>query len=101
MKLSKNMNKILSFAVVFCMVFSGLAILGPSINTIVPIAPDTANEASAGLDPGPCWGGQDGYWHRTGAERRGICVQKQARTGLMDSATVDLRAINCFGLVET
>ena len=45
--------KVLSFAVVFCMVFSGLAILMPNINTIVPIAPDTANEARAEGDPLP------------------------------------------------
>ena len=48
MKLTNNLNKFVSFAVVFCMVFSGLLVLGPIVNEVIPNAPETMNEASAG-----------------------------------------------------
>jgi hypothetical protein len=62
MSMSTNMSKLFSFAVVLCMVFSGLVILAPAINDIAPIAPDTANIARAGdpLPPGELPAHQDG-----------------------------------------
>jgi hypothetical protein len=44
------------------MVFSGLVVFGPSINTIVPFAPETTKLAKAGdpLPPGDGTAGQDG-----------------------------------------
>ena len=63
MKKSNNLYKLLSFAVVFCMVFSGLAVIMPNINTIVPFAPETAQLSMAEgdpLPPGDLPGHQDG-----------------------------------------
>ncbi len=44
------------------MVLTGLTVILPNINTIVPFAPDSANEAHAEFDAGPDYSGADGHW---------------------------------------
>ena len=62
MKKHTNLYKLFSFAVVLCMVLSGLVILMPNINTITDIIPETAQIARAGdpLPPGDGTLVQDG-----------------------------------------
>ena len=67
MSIKKKLYSVFSIAVVVCMLLSGLTVLGPTINTIMPNGPELANEASAELDSGPDHSGADGHWEWGGS----------------------------------